>query len=59
MPKLAFNLTADTVALVDSDQSRLWVVYTLEQYAAIDADHAHSATKNCGCLAKGCVRKLR
>lgn len=37
--KLAFQITSGAVVLIDTDAERLWVVYTIEQYADVDAAH--------------------
>lgn len=39
MSKLAFHVSVDSVALIDSEDSRLWVVFTLEQYVAVCTRH--------------------
>ncbi|HBY73073.1 MAG TPA: hypothetical protein DEG44_00065, partial [Candidatus Kerfeldbacteria bacterium] len=38
--KLAFNVPfSHAVVLINAEQAQLWVVYTLEQYAAVDTAH--------------------
>ena len=39
--KIGFNFTPDSVCLIDVDNAQLWIVFTAEQYAAVNVKHGH------------------